>query len=253
MQNKGLVKFIAIILGLVCIYQLSFTFVASSVKKEAQTYAAAEYKKLNERREREIQEKGSSNIEVLDRNLLEVKYLDSIGDQKVFLNLFTYNFVKDNQINKGLDLEGGINVILEISVRDILLGLANNTQDPVFNKALEDARKNQKGNQTYLDAFFETWDAAAASQSGAKLASPDIFLNKNLENEVTLKMTDAEVKPVIRRKVDESILSAFEVLRKSFCYISIFSKPKQLVFMIVYSSFYIKPYNIPYLLFHFIS
>lgn len=214
MQNKGLVKFIAIILGLVCIYQLSFTFVASSVKKEAQTYAVAEYKKLNERREREIQEKGSSNIEVLDRNLLEVKYLDSIGDQKVFLNLFTYNFVKDNQINKGLDLEGGINVILEISVRDILLGLANNTQDPVFNKALEDARKNQRGNQTYLDAFFETWDAAAASQSGAKLASPDIFLNKNLENEVTLKMTDAEVKPVIRRKVDESILSAFEVLRK---------------------------------------
>jgi SecD/SecF fusion protein len=214
MQNKGLVKFIAIILGLVCIYQLSFTFVASSVKKEAQAYADTEYQKLENKRAREIKERGSSNVDVLDKNLLEVKFLDSIGEKKVFLNLFTYNFVKENQINKGLDLEGGINVILEISVRDILLGLANNTQDPLFNKALADAKNNQKGNQTYIDAFFEAWDGAVSSQAGAKLASPDIFLNKNLENDVTLKMTDAEVKPVIRRKVDESILSAFEVLRK---------------------------------------
>jgi SecD/SecF fusion protein len=147
--------------------------------------------------------------------LKEVKYLDSIGREKVFSLGFadyTYNEVKDKQINKGLDLEGGINVILQISVKDILNGLANNSQDPTFNKALADATRNQKGNQTYLDAFFEAFDAE--SKGKVKLSSPDIFFNKNLDGEINLKMTDNEVKAVIKRKVNESVLSAFEVLRK---------------------------------------
>ncbi|GGD25754.1 protein translocase subunit SecDF [Flavobacterium orientale] len=213
MQNKGLIKFIAIILALVCIYQLSFTFVANKVKNDAKAYATAEFKKLTDKKEKGLLADDPGALENLDLNRLELKYLDSIKNEKVFLNAFTYDFVKDNQINKGLDLEGGINVILEISVRDILKGLANNTQDATFNKALADAKVNQRGNQTYLDAFFEAYDVAA-KDSKTKLASPEIFLNKNLENEITLKMTDDQVKPVIRRKVDESIVSAFEVLRK---------------------------------------
>jgi SecD/SecF fusion protein len=147
--------------------------------------------------------------------LKEVKYLDSIGKEKVFIlgfTDFTYNEVKDKQINKGLDLEGGINVILQISVKDILNGLANNSKNPTFNKALADATRNQKGNQTYLDAFFEAFDAE--SKGKVKLSSPDIFFNKNLDGEINLKMTDNEVKAVIKRKVNESVLSAFEVLRK---------------------------------------
>jgi SecD/SecF fusion protein len=71
---------------------------------------------------------------------------------------------------------------------------------------------NQKGNQTYLDAFFEAFDAE--SKGKVKLSSPDIFFNKNLDGEINLKMTDNEVKAVIKRKVNESVLSAFEVLRK---------------------------------------
>lgn len=213
MQNKGLIKFIAIILALVCIYQLSFTFVANKVKNDAKAYATAEFKKLTDKKEKGLLADDPGALEDLDLNRLELKYLDSIKNEKVFLNTFTYDFVKDNQINKGLDLEGGINVILEISVKDILKGLANNTQDATFNKALADAKANQRGNQTYLDAFFEAYDAAA-KESNSKLASPEIFLNKNLENEITLKMTDNQVKPIIKRKVDESILSAFEVLRK---------------------------------------
>ncbi|WP_291118049.1 protein translocase subunit SecDF [Flavobacterium sp. UBA6135] len=213
MQNKGLIKFIAIILALVCIYQLSFTFVANKVKNDAKAYATAEFKKLTDKKEKGLLADDPGALENLDLNRLELKYLDSIKNEKVFLNAFTYDFVKDNQINKGLDLEGGINVILEISVRDILKGLANNTQDASFNKALADAKANQRGNQTYLDAFFEAYDAIA-KDAKTKLASPEIFLNKNLENEITLKMTDDQVKPVIRRKVDESIVSAFEVLRK---------------------------------------
>jgi SecD/SecF fusion protein len=190
MQSKGLIKFFAILFALVCIYQLSFTFVANKVKDDAKAFAG-------------------------DDVLKEVKYLDSIGREKVFSLGFadyTYNEVKDKQINKGLDLEGGINVILQISVKDILNGLANNSQDPTFNKALADATRNQKGNQTYLDAFFEAFDAE--SKGKVKLSSPDIFFNKNLDGEINLKMADNEVKAVIKRKVNESVLSAFEVLRK---------------------------------------
>jgi SecD/SecF fusion protein len=213
MQNKGLIKFIAIILALVCIYQLSFTFVANSIQKDAKAYATAEFKKLTDKRDRELKATGASEIQVLDLNQLEVKYLDSLKPEKVFLNFFTYDFVTKNQINKGLDLEGGINVILQISVKDILVGLSNDSNDPTFNKALADAKINQKGNQTFIDAFFEAFEKEAAT-TNTKLASPDIFANKNLDGEIDFKMTDDQVKPILRRKVNESVLSAFEVLRK---------------------------------------
>ncbi|MBP4141591.1 protein translocase subunit SecDF [Flavobacterium sp. I-SCBP12n] len=192
MQNKGLIKFFAILFALVSIYQLSFTFVASKVKNDAKSFANGDSEK-------------------------EVKYLDSIGKEKVF-NLgftnFTFNEVSDKQINKGLDLEGGINVILQISVKDILKGLSNNSKNPVFNKSLADATANKKGNQTYLDAFFDAFDAN--SNGTVKLASPDIFANRSLQGEggVDFQMTDAQVKKIISRKVDESVESAFGVLRK---------------------------------------
>ncbi len=188
MQNKGLIKFFAILFALVSIYQLSFTFVANKVKDDAKNFAAGNPVK-------------------------EVKYLDSIGKENVF-NLgfteFTYNEVKDKQINKGLDLEGGINVILQISVKDVLKQLSNNSKNPVFNKALEDAKKNQRGNQSYLDAFYEAFDA---NKGTTKLASPDIFANRNLQGVVDFNMSDDQVKKVLAKKVDESVESAFGVLR----------------------------------------
>jgi SecD/SecF fusion protein len=192
MQNKGLIKFFAILFALVSIYQLSFTFVANKVASDAKAFAGGNPEK-------------------------ELKYLDSIGKEKVF-NLgfsdFTFNEVKDKQINKGLDLEGGINVILQVSVKDILKGLSNNSKNPVFNKSLADATANQKGNQTYIDAFFEAFEAN--SKGTVKLASPDIFANRSLQGEggVDFQMTDAQVQKVIKRKVDESVESAFGVLRK---------------------------------------
>lgn len=190
MQNRGLIKFFAILFALVSIYQLSFTFVSQKVENDAKTFAA-----------------GDSNK--------ELKYLDSIGKETVF-NLgfsdFTYDEVKEKKINKGLDLEGGINVQLQISVKDIVKGLANNSKNPIFNQALSEATKNREGNQNYLDAFFDEFDKASAGK--LKLASPDVFSNKILGDEVNFKMSDNEVKTIIRRKVDESIGSAFEVLRK---------------------------------------
>ena len=190
MQNKGLIKFFAILFALVSIYQLSFTFVSSKIKSDAKSFANGNPEK-------------------------ELKYLDSIGKEKVF-NLgftnFTFNEVKDKQINKGLDLEGGINVILQISVKDVLKGLANNSKNPVFNKSLADATANMQGNKTYIDKFFEAFEDN--SKGTVKLASPDIFANKTLQGEINFKMTDNETQKVIRRKVDESVDSAFGVLRE---------------------------------------
>jgi SecD/SecF fusion protein len=189
MQNKGLIKFFAILFALVSIYQLSFTFVANNVKNNAKVFANGDSEK-------------------------ELKYLDSIGKEKVFLNFFTYNEVSDKQINKGLDLEGGINVILQISVKDILKGLSNNSKNPVFNKSLADATADMQGNKPYLEKFFDAFEAN--SKGTVKLASPDIFANRNLQGEggVDFQMTDNQVKSVIRKKVDESVESAFGVLRK---------------------------------------
>ncbi|MCG2610990.1 protein translocase subunit SecDF [Flavobacterium sp. SM15] len=185
MQNKGLIKFFAILFALVSIYQLSFTFVTNNIEGKAKAFAGGDSKK-------------------------ELAYLDSIGKEKVFLG-HTFNEVREKQINKGLDLEGGINVTLQISVKDVLKGLANNSKNPVFNKALAEATKNREGNQDYLDAFFIAFEQVSNGQ--IKLSSPEIFANRNL-SEINFKMSDAQVKTIIRRKVSESVGSAFNVLRE---------------------------------------
>lgn len=197
MQNKGLVKLFAVLFGLVSIYQLSFTFKANQIENRAEEIAALK----------------TDDPEL--RADYEANYLDSIANQEVF-NLgianYTYNEVRDKAMNLGLDLKGGINVILEISVKDILKGLANNSKDPVFNKALDDASELQKTSQNaYVDDFFIAFDKIKGDQ---KLASPDIFANRTLSEEITFDMSDRAVQPIIRQKVDESIVSAFEVLRK---------------------------------------
>ncbi len=198
MQNKGLIKLFALLFGLVSIYQLSYTFITSKVEKEAQVFAAS---RISE----------SDADYVSKRETLAASYLDSIGGNSVF-GYTNYNEAKKKELNKGLDLKGGINVTLQISVKDILKGLANNTKNPVFNKALADADALSKdSDDTYIELFFEAFDKI---KGDAKLASPDIFANKALSEEVNFQMTDDEVKPVIRKKIDESIVSAFEVLRE---------------------------------------
>lgn len=195
MQNKGLIKVFAILFGLVSLYQLSFTYIANNVEDEAKAFANAKY----------------PASEPIKRNIAEASYLDSIGNIPGILGI-DYNTAKEKELNKGLDLKGGINVILQVSVKDILKGLANNTKDAAFNQALKDAFVLQKESQdTYLESFFEAFEALPGDNN---LASPDIFFNKNLEDDIQASMTNNEVKPVIERKIDESITAAFEVLRK---------------------------------------
>ncbi|NNC34966.1 MAG: protein translocase subunit SecDF [Croceitalea sp.] len=198
MQNKGLIKLFAFLFGLVSIYQLSFTFITGKIESDATTYATNQISEAEENY-------------VAKREALEASYLDSIGANPI-LGYTSYDDAKTKELNKGLDLKGGINVTLQISVKDILKGLANNTKNPVFNKALADADEASKSSDdTYLELFFDAFDNI---KGDTKLASPDIFANKGLSDVVNFQMTDDEVKPIIRRKIDESIVSAFEVLRK---------------------------------------
>src|SRR5690554_1855883 len=198
MQNKGLIKVFAIVFGLVCVYQLMFTYIATKVEGEAETYAIS---KVSENEEEYT----------VKREIAQQRYLDSVANHPAFLGV-DYATAKEKELNKGLDLKGGINVILEISVRDILKGLSNNSNDPAFNQALDNATEIQKqGTDTYLEAFYKAFEAIPGDN---KLASPDIFFNKTLEGEIEMNMTNTEVRQVLQRKVDESIEAAFEVLRK---------------------------------------
>lgn len=197
MQNKGIIKVFAVLFALVCIYQLSFTFIVNKIENDAEEFA-----------EQKVGEDVESYVQL--RDAAEQQYLDSIGGNEIIAG-FTYEDAKDKELNKGLDLKGGINVILQISVKDILKGLANNSNNPAFNKALAEADEAQRSSQeNYLDLFFNAFE----ENSEARLASPDIFANKSLSDEINFEMENDEVKPIIRRKIDESITSAFEVLRK---------------------------------------
>jgi len=203
MQNKGLVKLFAILFGLVSIYQLSFTFRANQIEDKANEIAIS---RVAETEDEYLAKRGE----------VARQYLDSLTNENVFNILIadhTYKEVKDKELKKGLDLQGGINVILQIKVRDILKGLANNSKDPIFNKALDDAEELQKNSQnTYLEDFFVAFDELKGGDT--KLASPDIFANRTLSDEIKFDMSDDDVQPILKRKIDESIVSAFEVLRK---------------------------------------
>lgn len=199
MQNKGLIKLFALLFGLVSIYQLSFTYMNNSIESEANQIAESQFDASVEGRKKKV-------------TTYETKYLDSLVNDttKVYLGN-TYSEVKTKSMKLGLDLKGGLEAILQVSVKDILIGLANNSQDPVFRKALEDADELQRNGQNdYIDDFYNAFDAIKGDKT---LASPDIFATRSLEDEIQIGKSDDEVKTIISRKIDESINSALQVLR----------------------------------------
>ncbi len=197
MQNKGLIKLFAILFGIVSLYQLSFTYFTNGVENKAKVYATTrteDGKKLAD---------------------LERKYLDSVSNLTI-INLgfsqFSYNEIKDKSINLGLDLKGGINAILQVSVKDILIGLSNESKNATFNEALAKATELQKrSNETFLDLFFQEFKTLSAGK--VKLSDPSIFGNKSLREKINFKMSNAEVQPIIELEVTGSVNTAFEVLR----------------------------------------
>ena len=198
MQGNSLIKTFAVLFGIVSIYQLSFTFISSTLENKARKAAI---EKISED-EISFAEKRASE---------EIRFLDSIGNLPVLM-YSSYNDAKQKELNQGLDLKGGINVILQISIKDLLKGLSENSINQKFIQSLDDADQLQKqSDQTYLESFFDAFDS---NSDPTRLTSPEIFGNRTLSSDVSFDTSDDDMKSILRTKVDESIVSAFEVLRK---------------------------------------
>ena len=200
MQNKGLIRLFAILFGLVSLYQLSFSFFTSKVENEAKEYAKSRGDQNNGR----------------ELASLEKKYLDSVNNLEVInlgISQFTYNDIKDKEMNLGLDLKGGINAILQVSVKEVLISLSNDSKSLVFRQALKAADEAQKNNtDNYLDLFFREFEIATGT-SGIKLSDPEIFGTKALREKINFNKTNEEVKEELQLEINSSINTAFEVLR----------------------------------------
>jgi len=188
MQNKGLISALAIALTLVCIYQLSFTAASFKVKKEARVYAAGDLNK-------------------------EVAYMDSVAslpkDQWGFLGN-TYKEVQSKEINMGLDLKGGMNVVLEISVEDIVRALSNYSTDKTFNDAIALSKQKQLGgsNEDFITLFVRSFEEI---DPNARLAA--VFGTVELKDRINFNSTNADVQKVLETEANAAIDNAFNVLR----------------------------------------
>ena len=183
MQNKGFVKVFAVLLTLVCMFYLSFSFVTRHYNNKAVEYAAGDPAK-------------------------ESAYLDSLSTQKVWLG-YTLKECREMEITLGLDLKGGMNVVLELNVADVIRSLSNNNQDENFNKALDLAYAHQAGsNKNFIDLFAEEYKAL---DSNARLSA--IFSTFELKDKITPQSTDAQVVAVLKEELQSAIDNSFNVLR----------------------------------------
>jgi SecD/SecF fusion protein len=198
MQNKGLIKVFAILFGLVSLYQLSFTFIATNVEDDAKAYA-----------ERKV-----TDNDARQKAVFEKKYLDSVANKEIIdlgVAQYTYDDVRDKEMNLGLDLKGGINAILQVSVREVLMNLSNDSKNEAFNQALDAAdEKQESSNSNYLDLFFEEFEIIAGD---TKLSDPSIFGTKSLSEKISFNENNISVRETLQREINSSIGTAFEVLR----------------------------------------
>jgi SecD/SecF fusion protein len=208
MQNKGVIRFIAISLALVVTYYLFFTYKAASVRQDAEQYAE-EYVESLKSTQQNIGEEELKEAFKTKENA----YLDSISGEVVYnfmwLRDFTYREVQEREINLGLDLKGGMNVILEISVADVITALSGNSNDPDFVAAIAKAREYQKETQEdFVTLFGRAYNEVAPE---GRLST--IFSTKDMREKVNFNSTNEEVLDVIRTETDGAISNAFNVLR----------------------------------------
>lgn len=212
MQNRGAIKFFAIAFALVCLYQLSFTIATMRTEKKAKEYAQSE---VAVQQAKELAA-GNEVLEVilLDSisNARENYYLDSISNVVVYnilIDKYTYKQAKEREINLGLDLKGGMNVVLEVSVGDIVKALSGNSQDPVFQQAMKMAYEKQKNsNSGFVTLFGESFNEI---DPNARLAS--IFLYEFKDKGITTNSTNEEVLSVIRDEANDAIDRSYQILR----------------------------------------
>ena len=189
MQNKGAIRFIAIAMALVCLYQLSFTLITRREEKKAIAFATVDG--------------------VVDRKK-ESHYLDSISSATVYnlgLVKYTYKECKEREINLGLDLKGGMNVMLEVSVTDLVYALAGNSTDSSFVQAMNIA-KSTLGNAHFIDKFGDAFKQVAPN---ARLAS--IFISPDLKDKIDYNSTNDDVLRVLKDEAENAISNSFNILR----------------------------------------
>lgn len=184
MQNKGFVRVFAILLTLVCVFYLSFSFVTRYYTNKAKEYA-----------------KGDEKV--------EQDYLDSLANEKVWFGNWTLKDCREMEISLGLDLKGGMNVILEVSVPDVIKTLADNKTDEAFNQALSTAAKQATTSQDdVITLFVREYHRLAPDQPLAQL-----FATQQLKDKVNQKSSDAEVEKVLREEVKAAVDNSYNVLR----------------------------------------
>ena len=213
MQNKGLIKFLTWSFVLVCLYQLSFTFVTSRVEKNASAIADAYVQSKAAQDLINAKAKGDAlYAQTLKDSLLvdrEAQYLDSMASEKVFLG-FTYRQCQAREINLGLDLKGGMNVMLEVSTVDVVRALAGHTQDSVFNKAIDMAVDAQKKttNRDFVSLFY---DAIRQVNPDVQLAS---YFNTQLRDRIKLNDDNETVIRVVKEEAAGAYDRTYEILRQ---------------------------------------
>ena len=192
MQSKGAIKLLAVLLGLACIFQLSFTLKTANVEKKAAEYAQAFAEE--------------------EQAAMEQYYLDSVANKPVYnilVRKYTYKECKEREINLGLDLKGGMNVMLEIQVEDVVKALAGDSQnEPAFVASMEVANEAVKqGTDDFIGAFAKAY---STSTNGAPLAA--IFVSPD-RKDITPNSTDDEVVKILRKETDDAIAASFNIIR----------------------------------------
>ena len=202
MQNKGAIRTIAIIFALIFLYQLSFTLVTKRVEKKAVKYAEAEATKLAN---------GDESQFNLIKDEKETYYLDSMSNVNVYnllVKKYTYRDAKEKEINLGLDLKGGMNVTLEVSVKDIVKALSGDSQDPTFLKAMELATKRQEESKGDFVTLFG--EAFKEVDPNASLVS--IFLYEFKDKGININSSNDDVLKVLKSESDGAIDRSYQIL-----------------------------------------
>ena len=209
MQSKGAIKFVAILLALACIWQLSFTLVTDIQENKAAKYAQNAVEAFK-------QSAAFSDVPEVDKafyldSLAKVKnrwYIDSISNTKVYLG-YTYKDVKAKEINLGLDLKGGMNVMLQVQLEDLVSALAGENKTPEFNQALALAKERGVNSpDDFITLFAQAWKEVS---NGQRLAQ--VFGTYDLANRINPQSSDDEVLSVIRENAESAISNSFNVLR----------------------------------------
>jgi SecD/SecF fusion protein len=182
MQNKGLVKTIAVVLFLICCFYLSFGFVTKYYSDKAAAMG---------------EEAGQ-------------EYLDSLKNEKVYLGIYSLKQCQEMEIGLGLDLKGGMNVIMEVSVPDVIDVLADHKQDAAYKKSMEEARKDEETSQDdFISLFINRW-----KQNGQGRPMAAIFATQQMKGKVSTQSTDSEVESALRAEVQSAIDNAENVVRQ---------------------------------------